>query len=119
MTFLGIHLDADEQIASIPQDNSWDSALDIHWWLTFASTWNGTAFFLEPDWSHYPDMCLYTSEIGYGAFWNGHWIQARWPQALQQHSVQWKELYAVVMACEVWGHLWPNKRINFIVITWQ
>ncbi len=61
-------------------------------------------------------MCLYTdasSEIRYGAFWNGHWIQARWLQALQQHSIQWKELYAVVMACEVWGHLWPNKRILF------
>ncbi len=179
MTFLGINLDAETQIASIPQDKldalltslrlhlkfyrdrtpvtkrallsligklsfatkvipagriflrrlldtahsitdldtplhlSWESALDINWWLTFASTWNGTAFFLELAWSHSPDMCLYTdasSEIGYGAFWKGHWIQARWPPALQPHSIQWKELYA---ACEVWGHLWPNKRILF------
>ncbi len=93
-----------------------DSALDINWWLTFASTWNGQAFFLEPAWSHSPDMALFTdasSEIGYGAFWNGHWIQQRWPQPLQHHSIQWKELYAIVVACEAWGHLWSTKRILF------
>ncbi len=60
---------------------SMDSALDINWWLTFASTWNGTAFFVEPRWSR---MELYTdasSEVGYGAYWGGHWLQQRWPPA--------------------------------------
>ena len=103
------NLDAPLQLSS-------DSALDITWWLKFASNWNGTAFFLEPSWSHSPDMCLYTdasSEIGFGAYWNGRWLQGRWAEALQHHSIQWKELYAIVMASEVWGHLWPNKRILF------
>ena len=93
-----------------------DSALDINWWLTFASTWNGTAFFVEPQWSPSPGMELYTdasSEVGFGAYWGGHWLQQRWPPALRHHSIQWKELYAIVMACEVWGQSWRRTRVLF------
>ena len=54
------------------------TTLDINWWLVFASTWNGKAFFMDPTWTHSPDMSLFTdasSEIGLGAFWNGRWFQ--------------------------------------------
>ena len=93
-----------------------DVVLDINWWLLFARSWNGQAFFLDPTWSHSPEMDLYTdasSEIGFGAYWEGHWFQQTWSPINQHHSIQWKELYAILMACEVWGHLWGKKRILF------
>ncbi len=58
-------------------------------------------------------MNLFTdasSLIGYGAFWNGHWLQQKWSPA---NSIQWKELYAILMACEVWGPSWHRKRVLF------
>ncbi len=61
-------------------------------------------------------MFLFTdtsSEIGYGAYWQRHWLQQTWPRSLQHHSIQWKELYAIVMACEVWGHLWSQRRVLY------
>ncbi len=49
-------------------------------------------------------MNLFTdvsSLIGYGAFWNGHWLQEEWSPANRHHSIQWKELYAILMAYKV------------------
>ena len=93
-----------------------DAVLDINWWLAFAQSWNGEAFFLDPTWTHSPEMNLFTdasSEIGYGAFWNGHWFQQKWSSTNHHHSIQWKELYAILIACEVWGHGWTRKRVLF------
>ncbi len=47
------------------------------------------------------DLHLYTdasSEIGFGAYWSGRWFNQRWPSHLKHHSIEWKELYAIVMA---------------------
>ncbi len=93
-----------------------EATLDLNWWLTYAKSWNGKAFFLDPTWTHSPDMNLFTdasSLIGYGAFWNGQWLQQEWSPANCHHSIQWKELYAILMACEVWGPLWHRKRVLF------
>ncbi len=103
------HLDA-------PLLPSSDAALDIQWWFTFARPWNGTAFFLDSAWSCADTLQLYTdasSEIGFGAFCNGRWFNGKWSPAQMAHSIEWKELYAIVMACEVWGHLWFRRRLLF------
>ncbi len=93
-----------------------EPALDILWWRTFASDWNGTAFFLEPTWSHSPDMRLFTdasSTIGFGIYWCGHWSNHRWSHNNSHRSIQWKEMFAILVACIVWGSQWHRKRVLF------
>ena len=90
--------------------------LDVEWWLQFASTWNGKAFFLEPDWIPPEQFQLYTDAsgaLGYGAYWAGSWFSQKWSQELIAKPIEWKELYAIVMACETWGKHWAGKRILF------
>ena len=68
-----------------------DAVLDINWWLLFARSWNGQAFFLDPTWSHSPEMDLYTdtsSEIGFGAYCGGDWFHQKWSTTNQHHSIQ-------------------------------
>lgn len=93
-----------------------DAAQDIHWWLPFAQSWNGTALFLQPDWMPAHHLQLYTdtaSITGFSAYWNGEWFAQRWPLHLYNKSIGFQELYAIVMACEAWGHQWATKRILF------
>lgn len=97
-----------------PLTISQDAALDMEWWHTFAAQWNGRAFFLDSMWLPSPNMQLYTdasSEVGLGAFWAGRWLQMRWTPLMRPESIQWKELFAILVACRAWGHLWRRKRL--------
>ena len=74
------------------------------------------AFFLEPDWTPAHEFQLFTDaagNLGYGAYWNCHWFSKPWPPNLLNKSIEWKELYAIVAACKVWGKHWSGKRLLF------
>ena len=93
-----------------------DALQDIQWWLDFSRDWNGKAFFIDPHWTPASHLHIFTdasSTLGYGAYWNGAWFSQPWPDHLRHHPIQWKELYAIVMACETWGTHWSRKRILF------
>lgn len=54
-----------------------DARQDILWWLQFARSWNGTAFFLDPTWTPAPELQLFTDAsgtLGFGGYWNGAWF---------------------------------------------
>ena len=90
-----------------------DGLQDILWWQKFA---RGTAFFLEPNWTPAPELQLFTdaaSTLGFGVYWNGAWFSQPWPPHLASKSIEWKELYAILIACETWGAHWSGKRILF------
>ena len=93
-----------------------DALLDIQWWLDFGSNWIVKAFFVDPQWTPASHLHIFTdasSTLGYGAYWNGAWFSHQWPEHLQHHSIEWKELYAIVMACEAWGSHWSRTHILF------
>ena len=47
-----------------------EALLDIQWWLSFASQWNGKAFFLEPSWTPPEEFQLYTdASSSYNQIW--------------------------------------------------
>ena len=100
---------------------------DIAWWLDFLPQWSGSSKLLEPTWQPSLDMQLFTdaSSLGYGAYWSGRWIQGDWLRAQTHYDIAWKELYAIVAACNVWGNAWAGRRILFhcdnesIVLTWK
>ena len=90
---------------------------DLMWWHQFVAQWNGKSFFMFPKWIPSTALNLFTDSsgtIGYGAYFDGRWFQGRWSSAQAQQSIQWKELYPIVVASATWGHLWAKKRITFM-----
>ena len=91
-----------------------DAYLDLDWWLAFLPTWNGTSGILETNWSTSLSMSLYTdasSTLGWGAYWSGNWIQARWSPDQVDRDIIWKELFAVASAVNTWGYRWSRKKV--------
>ena len=94
-----------------------EAKADMRWWLEFLPTWNGSAPILEPEWTPSHSFHLFTdasSLHGFGAYFDGAWFRGPW--APHQHlgpqiSIAWQELYAIVLAAQVWGHRWGRKRI--------
>ena len=86
---------------------------DLDWWLTFASQWNGKAFFLDHDWTPSPAFQLFTdaSQLGYGCYWRGHWLYGPWSRQQAARDIQWKELFAILVAATTWASHWRRKRL--------
>lgn len=94
---------------------------ELSMWLRFLTEWNGVSMFLEPGFSIAADLELYTDAsgtIGYGGFFQGHWFQGRWPPHMRVHasssnSMARLELFPIVVAACLWGHIWSGQRIMF------
>lgn len=77
--------------------------------------------FLSMQWNTSDSLSLYpdaSGTLGYGFFSsNNAWFQGRWlpTQQLGQTgiSILWQELFAINIACHLWGPLWVSKRIEF------
>ena len=90
---------------------------DIEWWCGFLPTWNGTAKFVDPVATPAPDFELFTDAagtLGCGAFFQGAWFHYSWQDHQLNHSIQWKELFAMLAAAMTWGHLWTGRRLKFL-----
>ena len=86
----------------------------------FLSQWNGTSFFYEQTVTNAPDIDLYTdssSTVGYGGYFQSRWFSNRWDSEhlsdTDNISMSFLELYPIVVAAILWGHLWKRKRILF------
>jgi len=51
--------------------------------------------------------------IGYGAYLKDLWFAGSWAPSQQQQSIAYKELFPVVIAAHVWGHMWCKKHALF------
>ena len=88
-----------------------DCIADLNWWIRLFADWNGKSFFLHPDWTPSPDLQLFTDASGtrgWGAYNDGRWIQGEWTQQQLSNSIEWKERYALVVACTTWGREWSQ-----------
>jgi len=43
----------------------------------------------------------------------GLWFAGSWAPSQQQQSIAYKELFPVVIAAHVWGHMWCKKHVLF------
>ena len=78
--------------------------------------WNSRAIIPYPFWSRSPDLELFTNasgRLGFGIYFQGHWLNGSWPSNLSDCSIQWKELYPIALACLLWGPLWRGKKLLF------
>ena len=51
--------------------------------------------------------------IGFGAYLKGFWFAGSWAPSQQQQSIAYKELFPVVIAAHVWGHMWCKRHVLF------
>lgn len=94
---------------------------DLNMWKAFLDGWNGRSFFLDATVTPSPDMHLYTDAsgtIGFGGYFNGKWFQGRWPPHMHLNkdrgiSIEWQELFPIVVACAIWFPHFSGKRIQF------
>ena len=94
---------------------------DLSMWKAFLAGWNGHSFFLDTTVTPSPDLELYTDasgSVGFGAYFNGQWFQDRWPPHMQLNrargiSIEWQELFPIVVACAIWFPHFSGKRIQF------
>lgn len=93
---------------------------DLQTWKEFISHWNGAALFLSSSWVDSDILELYTDvsgSLGFGGIYGLKWFQGSWQshQQLGQPgiSIAWQELFAIVVACHMWGNTFANKRIIF------
>ena len=93
-----------------------EANLDLQWWLDFLPKWSGTSLILNTRWVPSPALHLYTDESGlhgWGAFWDGRWLQSRWSPLQSKMDITWKELFAIVLAVHTWGSIWSRLKIVF------
>ena len=85
---------------------------DILWWLTFLPSWNGVAMFYDHHWISSTAMDFYSdaSNIAVAGYWQGDWFVELTDLT---HSINWRELYAVVVAAATWAPQWSGRRIIF------
>ena len=90
---------------------------DLAWWQEFFQSWNSCSFLQYPQWAPLPDFEVSSDAsgaLGYGTVFQGHWFSgARLPTQVSQ-SIEYKELFPIVMAAYLWGPQWACKRVNFL-----
>ena len=90
--------------------------LDLEWWHTFLSSWNGVSFWLFPGMSPPSDAEVVSDasgSLGFGAYLSGAWFSGSWADVQKSQSIAYKELFPVVLAARVWGAQWPRQHILF------
>ena len=93
---------------------------DLTMWNAFLVGWNGRSFFLDTTVTP-PDLELYTDasgSVGFGGYFRGQRFQGRWPPHMQIHrergiSIEWQELFPIVVACAIWFPHFSGKRVQF------
>ena len=94
---------------------------DLTIWKAFLSGWKWRSFFLDSTVTSYPELELYTdatSLVGFGGYFNGQWFQGKWLPHMRLSptkgiSIEWQELFAIVVACALWFPHFSGKRIQF------
>ena len=99
---------------------------DVKMWQKFIDNWNGKNLFLNPLWETSNTLQLFTDAAtteGYGGIFQTSWFQGRWAPGHQVGqggiNIDWQELFAIVVACTIWGQQWSCKRVFSTVTTNQ
>ena len=82
---------------------------DVQMWQFFIKDWNGTSLSLNPNWDNSHELSLHTDAsgtLGFVCVFLNQWFQVKWlpHQTLDAKniSIDWQELYAIVVACYIW-----------------
>jgi hypothetical protein len=62
-------------------------------------------------WSHMLSFHPNQSFAGMGAVYLNHWWSAPFNAAHLLLPIAWRELFAILVSCRVWGRAWSSKRV--------
>ena len=85
---------------------------------SFSSRGSGCSFLQYPQWAPLPDFEVSSDAsgaLGYGAVFQGHWFSGAWLPTQVSQSIEYKELFPIVVAAYLWGPRWASKRVNFLL----
>lgn len=88
---------------------------DLKVWLHFLKNHNGKIFFVDEQYISNHEVDLYTDSsgsLGFGALFGKCWFSGTWSQWWLNQNITTLELYPIVLALEIWGHLLTNKRLR-------
>lgn len=89
---------------------------DLDWWQRYLPGWNGRSLIMDFGWTKSPEIELYTDASGnwgYGIYFQGRWASQRWEPEQTRKPIEWKELFAIALACRLWGDQWRQKKLLF------
>ena len=77
------------------------------------SSWNTKSVMYDEIWLNASDLDFLcdSSDIGYGAVLGSNWLSGKFSADQKSQSIEWRELFAIVVACRTWGHLLSGRRI--------
>jgi len=117
--FLQENLSLPVLLRDLPYSNyvylSAGAKLDLDWWFRFLPHYNGVSLLFDDDWSGDAVLHIFTDAFGFGAgaLFGNHWFSFPWPHDLQCQNIVTLELFAIVLSCQTWGHLWKGKLVMF------
>ena len=90
-----------------------EARLDLAWWANVLDWHNGVAAIPTERARTCVDLDMATdaSDIGYGGYWGNEYFHGVWEHGEELHSINIRELYAIVVAVELWGERWRGKRV--------
>lgn len=89
---------------------------DLQTWYKFIQQFNGKSMFISDRLVSSIALHLYTDaakSLGYGAIYGSSWLYGLFPREWQSLNITFLELYPIVLAVHIWGHLWENHSIIF------
>ena len=89
---------------------------DLKIWHEFVQQFNGKSMFLSDRFLSSAALHLYidaAKSSGNGAIYGSSWMYGLFPREWQVFNITFLELYPIVLAVHVWGHLWKNHSIIF------
>jgi hypothetical protein len=104
---------------SQPHHHIWlnkQARADINCWLLFLQEYNGTTMFLNSTWLASDTIKLFSDAAGSKGFaivFGHRWLAGPFPQSWAQLHITIKELYPIVLAINMWGHLLANSKVMF------
>ena len=95
---------------------SQEAKSDLRTWSLFISKFNGKSMFLNDRLLSSETLSLYTdaaASLGFGTTYSSYWFYGPFPCQCRHLNITLLELYPIVVAVNVWGHLWRNHCIRF------
>ena len=90
-----------------------EAQADIKWWIQNLPLLNVKSIIPEFMTITSLDLKPFTgasSTIGFGAIFNNSWIQSKWPPQFAHHSIDYKELFAILATSNTVSHGVENSR---------
>jgi xanthosine utilization system XapX-like protein len=95
-----------------------DERLNLDWWVTLLSQWNGISLMSYCRWEPIHDLAIASDAassegLGLGIVLGTSWTFAPWPSTAPP-NIAVLELIAIVVGAALWGHLWHGKSVLFL-----